>query len=125
MKTIATIIASLLLSLGLFASPASAEEPEPVDCDETIQAWRGRALIAENRATYLDAQLYFATVNQRALEDRVTTLLARVDFIQGTLDEARETVTRQNRRLYRNFNRIGRQQAVIDRLRAKLERARN
>jgi hypothetical protein len=125
MKTIATIIASLLLSLGLLVSPASAEEPAPVDCDETIQAWKDRALAAEARASALSTDLFFAQSEVRSIERRATIVEARLGFTERLLADTKADLIDKQQQFYRQFNKIQRQKLTIARLREQLWVARH
>lgn len=122
------IIAALLLAAGLFfASPittATAAEPEPCPTEETVQAWKARALAAEARAAQFDADLFFARSAQRTAEDQAAILAARVAFTERMLEDTREDLSIKVRQFYRQFNKITRQRLTIYRLRERLHAAR-
>lgn len=105
MKTIATITASLLLSLGLLVSPASAEEPAAPTptCEELSQKWLAAALEAELNTA-----------------DAATLIALQRDAIEW--DQERVVLIQ---RAEQQATRIANQRAKISELRRKLHKARS
>lgn len=112
MKTIATIAASLLLSLGLLISPAAAEEPAPAPtCEETVQEWRTRALVAEAELevtrTALSRQVDLFLIERANVEQASKSVYRMVRIAERRrlkLEEMRATI-RGLRRELRSQNR--------------------
>lgn len=78
MKTIATVIASLLLSLGMLTTPAHAEEAAaPPPCDQTVQEWQARAIAAEANATGM-VTLLLIEKDQVADANKTITRLVKI-----------------------------------------------
>lgn len=104
MNRIATLVVTLLLSLGLFAAPAHSEEPAPAPtCEETVQEWQARALAAE-------AELE----GYKTLSGRLNELLATE---KQNVANATETIERLSRIANRRADKLEKLRKQIRQLR--------
>ena len=125
MKIIATIVATIALLFGGTLTPASAEEPAPVDCEETVQEWKDRAMAAEARAAALSSDLFFAQAAAERAERQAAILEAQLDFTEEHLADTRAHLIEKQQQFYRQFNKITRQRLTILRLRDRLQAMRD
>lgn len=103
MKTIATLIVSVLLGLGILTAPAHAEEAAAApSCEDTVQEWRTRALTAEAQvvelegyktlASGLDALLTREKSNVEQGNRVITRLVKREKMHKAKIAELRKIV---------------------------------
>lgn len=91
MKTIATVIASLLLSLGVLASPASADDVAvpPTSCDQSVQEWRALASSYEAMLAVEQGQVADANKTIGKLVNRVNRKQDKIADLWKTIHELR------------------------------------
>lgn len=94
MKTIATIAVSLLLSLGLFVSPASAEETVPVEpAAECVQRAPDAEVIADpqaDRTLLLDAHIATLETQQQIADKTIRQLGKKLERREATIERLRK-----------------------------------
>lgn len=91
MKTIATVIASLLLSLSVLASPASAEDVAvpPTSCDQSVQEWRTLASSYYDMLEVEKGQVVVANKTIGRLVERVNRKQDKIADLYKTIRELR------------------------------------
>lgn len=90
MKTVVTLVASVLLSLGLLTAPAHAEDAAPPACDMTTQTTELEAYKA--LAAGLNELLVLEKANVAAGNKIITRLVKRENRHKAKIAELRKTI---------------------------------